>query len=465
MKQPPNLVAKWLKQPYTAILNLLHRLNNRTKTISVTQPTLIPREEHPISRKIISRPALNVLYGLKDAGFEAYLVGGCLRDVLTGTTPKDFDVVTNARPEEIKHAFRNARIIGRRFRLVHVYFGREVIEVATFRSNAEDADPKRLIQSKSGQLLRDNVFGTIEDDAQRRDFTINALYYNIANFALYDFANAISDINAQKIRLIGDPETRFREDPVRMLRAARFAAKLNFSIEKNTAAAIQPLAHLLKEVPSARLFDECTKLFLSGHGEATFEQLAKYQLFGQLFPQPQRYLQQDNTYQALFNYALQNTDARISDGRPVTPAFLLAVFLWPQVAEEQKAIINSGVSPVVAMAQAASDAISAQVKVVAIPKRFSLMMREIWELQERLPRRNGQRAARLITHPRFRAAYDFLLLREQAGEIPPGLGQWWTDYQEANNKQRQAMVNALNPRSSKQRSPRRRPRKKQPSNA
>lgn len=464
MKQPPNIVVKWLKQPYTAILNLLHRLNSRTKTISVTQPTLIPREDHPISRKIISRPALNVLYGLKDAGFEAYLVGGCLRDVLTGTTPKDFDVVTNARPEEIKQAFRNARIIGRRFRLVHVYFGREVIEVATFRSNAEDADPKRLIQSKSGQLLRDNVFGTIEEDAQRRDFTINALYYNIANFALYDFANALNDIEARTVRLIGDPETRFREDPVRMLRAARFAAKLNFGIEKNTAAAIKPLAHLLKEVPSARLFDECTKLFLSGHGQATFEQLSKYHLFGQLFPHPQRYLQNDNTYQALFNYALQNTDARIGDGRPVTPAFLLAVFLWPQVAEEQKAIINSGVSPVVAMTQAANDAISAQVKVVAIPKRFSLMMREIWELQERLPRRNGQRAARLITHPRFRAAYDFLLLREQAGEIPPGLGQWWTDYQEANNKQRQTMVNALNPRGSKQRSPRR-PRKKQPDNA
>lgn len=464
MKQPPNIVAKWLKQPYTTIVNLLHRLNSRTTTISVTQPTLIPREDHSISRKIISRPALNVLYGLKDAGFEAYLVGGCLRDVLTGTTPKDFDVVTNARPEEIKQAFRNARIIGRRFRLVHVYFGREVIEVATFRSNSEDADPKRLVQSKSGQLLRDNVFGTIEEDAQRRDFTINALYYNIANFALYDFANAINDIKARTVRLIGDPETRFREDPVRMLRATRFAAKLNFNIEKNTAAAIQPLAHLLKEVPAARLFDECIKLFLSGHGEATFELLSKYQLFAQLFPHAQPYLQKGNTYQALFTYALQNTDTRISDGRPVTPAFLLAVFLWPQVAEEQKAIINSGVSPVVAMTQAASDAISTQVRVVAIPKRFSLMMREIWELQERLPRRNGQRAARLITHPRFRAAYDFLLLREQAGEIPSGLGQWWTDYQEANNKQRQAMVNALNPRSSRQRSPRR-SRKKKADNA
>jgi len=463
MKQTSNTVLQWLKQPYTVILNFLQQLS-RTNKISVTQATIIPREDHPISRKIISRPALDVLYGLKDAGYEAYLVGGCLRDALTGTAPKDFDVVTNAKPEEIQRTFRRARIIGRRFRLVHVYFGRDVIEVATFRSNAEDADTKRLVQSKSGQLLRDNVFGTIEEDAQRRDFTINALYYNIANFALYDFANALQDIKARTVRLIGDPETRYREDPVRMLRAIRFAAKLDFSIERNTAAAIKPLAHLLKEVPPARLFDECNKLFLSGHGEKTFHLLDEYRLLIQLFPTAYRYLDRSPSHYALLGHALQNTDKRITDGRPVTPAFLLAVFLWPQVVEQQRAKITGGMPPVVAMTQAASEAISEQVKAVAIPKRFSLMMREIWELQERLPRRHGQRAARLVTHPRFRAAYDFLLLREEAGEIPPGLGQWWTDYQEANPKQRDAMVKALNVRDSK-RAPRRRPRRKKSNHA
>lgn len=464
MKQTPNTVIQWFKQPYAVILNFLQRLNSRTNKISVTQATIIPRDEHPISRKIISRPALDVLYGLKEAGYEAYLVGGCLRDALTGTTPKDFDVVTNAKPEEIQRTFRRARIIGRRFRLVHVYFGREAIEVATFRSNTEDADPKRLVQSKSGQLLRDNVFGTIEEDAQRRDFTINALYYNIANFALYDFANALQDIEARTIRLIGDPETRYREDPVRMLRAIRFAAKLNFTIERDTAAAIKPLAHLLKEVPPARLFDESNKLFLSGYGKNTFKLLNEYHLFKQLFPSAYRYLDNSPSHYPLLALALQNTDTRITDGRPVTPAFLLAVFLWPQVVEQQRAKINHGMPPVVAMTQAASEAISEQVSAIAIPKRFSLMMREIWELQERLPRRHGQRAARLVTHPRFRAAYDFLLLREQAGEIPPGLGQWWTDYQDADHKQRETMVKALNPHGSK-RSPRRRSRKKKPSNA
>lgn len=466
MKQSSNTVIQWLKQPYAVILNLLQRLNHRTTNISATQATIISRDEHPISRKIISRAALDVLYGLKEAGFEAYLVGGCLRDALTGVTPKDFDVVTNATPEEIQRSFRRARIIGRRFRLVHVYFGREVIEVATFRSNADGADPKRLMQSKSGQLLRDNVFGTIEEDALRRDFTMNALYYNIATFALHDFANAMQDIKARTVRLIGDPETRYREDPVRMLRAARFAAKLDFTIENNTAAAIKPLAHLLKEVPAARLFDECNKLFLGGHGEKTYALLNHYQLFQQLFPSAHRYISPSSSHAALLNLALANTDARIAEGRPVTPAFLLAVFLWPQVVEEQRAKITNGMPPVVAMTQAASDAISEQVRAVAIPKRFSLMMREIWELQERLPRRHGQRAARLVTHPRFRAAYDFLLLREEAGEIPPGLGQWWTDYQEANHKQREAMVASLNPRAGgSKRSPRRRSRKKKPNNA
>lgn len=448
-------IVQWFKRPLTAAYSLLQFFNNKKASdISVNTPTIIPRDQHSISRKNISRPALNVLYGLHEAGFEAYLVGGCLRDLLTGIQPKDYDIVTNARPEEAKAVFRRSRIIGRRFRLVHVYFGREVIEVATFRSSStEHEDSDDLSHSKSGRILRDNVYGSIEEDAIRRDFTINALYYNINGFTLHDFTHSIADIKAGVIRLIGDPETRYREDPVRMLRAARFAAKLGFTIEPNTLSPIKPLAHLMQQIPPARLFDESNKLFLSGHGRQSLIALRKYDLFKTLFPTANKHLLDEaSSFPALLEHALANTDERILDGRPVTPAFLFAVIMWPEAQRRQKQKLKAGLPPVVAMTQAASETISEQVQTIAIPRRFSNMVREIWELQERLPRRQGQRAFRLQSHPRFRAAYDFLLLREQAEEIPAGLGEWWTAFQAAKEGERKAMVAALrNPRTRKRR--------------
>lgn len=448
MKQSSANIIQWLTKPFFSLVTLLREFAvQKENTIQAQQPNVIPSQQHNISTKQFSKPALKVLNALHEAGHEAYLVGGCLRDILTGIKPKDFDVVTNARPEQIDKLFKRSRIIGRRFRLVHVYFGREVIEVATFRTNNSN-DDDALRHSDSGRLLRDNVFGSIEDDAVRRDFTINALYYNIADHCLYDFCNALDDIKQGIIRLIGDPETRYREDPVRMLRAARFAAKLNFKLDADTADAIQPLAHLLRQVPPARLFDESNKMFITGHGKASFQQLRKYHLFKQLFPQASEYLEND-TYpqcESLFTHALDNTDKRIQLSKPVTPAFLFAVFLWPRAQHLQKQKIKKGMPPAVAMSQASSQTISEQVKSISIPKRFSSMVREMWDLQERLPRRHGARAARLVEHPRFRAAYDFLLLREQAGEIPPGLGEWWTQYQEADAQERRAMVHALNPK-------------------
>lgn len=464
---PPPVFLQWLRWPLNAIQSLLRIFNSKEKgsTIFPNSPTVIPRDQHTISRKNISRPALNVLYGLHEAGFEAYLVGGCLRDLLTGIQPKDYDVVTNATPEQVKSVFRRSRIIGRRFRLVHVYFGREIIEVATFRSShGEQEESNDLSHSKSGRILRDNVYGTMEDDVVRRDFTINALYYNIDGFTLHDYTNSLQDINAGVIRLIGDPETRYREDPVRMLRAARFAAKLGFSIEPNTKAPIKPLAHLMQQIPPARLFDETNKIFLSGHGVKSLAALREYDLFKTLFPAANKHLlNEDSSFPALLEYALANTDERIEDGRPVSPAFLFAVVMWPEVQRRQIDKLQNGLPPVVAMTQAASETISEQVQTIAIPRRFSTMVREIWEMQERLPRRQGQRAFRLLTHPRFRAAYDFLLLREQAGEIPPGLGEWWTTFQNVKESERKDMVAALRgsrgARGGKRR--RRRPRAKQ----
>ncbi|MCH8542706.1 MAG: polynucleotide adenylyltransferase PcnB [Alcanivorax sp.] len=416
---------------------LIGRDNGARRTL--TEPVIIPRDQHPISRKQISRAALNVLYGLHEAGFDAFLVGGCLRDILTGIQPKDFDVVTNATPEEIERIFRRARIIGRRFRLVHVRFGPEVIEVATFRALGEPGDSDSS-HSREGQILRDNVYGNIEEDALRRDFTVNALYYNIADFTLYDFAGSMQDIQDRTLRLMGDPAQRYREDPVRMIRAVRFAAKLDFTIDPATEAPIHELAPLMQQVPAARLFDEMLKLFLGGHAEYTLELLQDYGLFDALFPATAETLQDSD--QRLLEAAMINTDRRLAQDKPVTPAFLFAVLLWAPMRQLMERYIEDGMPPSVALNKASGKVIAEQVSTIAIPRRFSSVVREIWDLQPRLPRRHGNRAAQLVTHPRFRAAYDFLLLREEAGEIPPGLGQWWTDYQAVDEDARDAMAAA-----------------------
>jgi len=390
---------------------------------------IIPRKQHSVSRQLMSPSALKVMHRLISNGFEAYLVGGGVRDILLGMQPKDFDIATNAHPEEVHALFKNSRLIGRRFKLVHILFGREMIEVATFRGQANEDSNK---QSDQGMLLRDNVYGTIEEDAIRRDFTINALYYSPNDFGVYDFVNSLDDINNRQIRLIGDPETRYREDPVRMLRAIRFASKLDFEIAPDTRDPIIELAPLLNNISPARLFDEVLKLLLSGFAFETFQKLFSFQLFDPLFPHISKVVRNDtrsNFYKSFIEQGLKNTDTRILAQKPVTPAFLYATILWPEVDRLWKQLKADKVPEFPALQQAGQLALQQQIQFISIPKRFSLMMKEIWEYQIRLQKIQGKKPFQLIEHPRFRAAYDFLLLREQAGEDLDGLGDWWTNFQ------------------------------------
>ncbi|MEH6649195.1 MAG: polynucleotide adenylyltransferase PcnB [Motiliproteus sp.] len=411
-------------------------------------PGIIGRDQHHVTRRQISDNALKVLYRLKDAGYESYLVGGCVRDLQLGEHPKDFDVATEAHPEEVHDLFRNSRLIGRRFKLVHVRFGREIIEVATFRASHEakhNDDEQHGKQSDGGMILRDNVYGTVEEDALRRDFTINALYYTIEDFSVHDYAGGWQDLQQRTLRMIGDPEARYREDPVRMLRAIRFAAKLEFIIAPDTQEPIKRLAPLLRDIPAARLHEEVLKLFLSGQGETTFMMLRQFNLFGALFPLTERELNGDNGDYAerLILEALRSTDDRIASGKSVTPAFLYAAMLWYPMLSVLERLKQQGVPPIPALHQATQEVHQIQSKASSIPRRFSGAMRDIWELQYRLPRRNGNRAEQLAEHPRFRAAYDFVLMRENSGEDLDGLGEWWTDYQAARGEQRQEMVTEL----------------------
>ncbi|WP_251975679.1 polynucleotide adenylyltransferase PcnB [Salinicola avicenniae] len=432
-----------------------------------TRPTrrVLPRDEHDVSRRDLSENALKVLYRLNNAGYDAYLVGGCIRDSLLGNRPKDFDVATAATPDEVRQLFRNSRIIGRRFRIVHVRFGREVIEVTTFRGrHGEEDGGNHSQQSDEGLLLRDNVWGSVEEDAIRRDFTVNALYYSVSDFSIHDWTGGLQDLDDRILRLIGDPETRYREDPVRMLRAARFAAKLDFSLAAETEAPIRELAPLLLQIPPARLFEEVLKLFLSGHAVQSFRVLRELGLFAMLFPESDEALQALPWAEALVEQALANTDTRLAEDRPVTPAFLFAALLWPCVTQRTAQVAHEQDLPEVPAQQAAAQqVISRQLQHTSIPKRFSMPMRDIWELQQQLPRRRGRRVFQTLEHPRFRAAYDFLLLREEAGELTPGLGQWWTRFQDADeSEQHQLMaeVDGGHPAGNSGKPRRRRPRKR-----
>lgn len=430
---------------------------------------VIPRDQHCISRKNISDSALKVMSRLRSQGHQAYLVGGAVRDLLLGGHPKDFDIATDATPEEVHGLFRNSRIIGRRFRIVHVRFGREIIEVTTFRGHHESGDEaspatggNHSRQSDKGLLLRDNVYGTLEEDAVRRDLTVNALYYDAGKFEVFDHVHGLQDLQNRQVCVIGEPEVRYREDPVRMLRAVRFAAKLDFDIEKKTANAIPTCAHLLREIPAARLFDEFLKLFLSGYGAATLEQLLKYDLLQYLFDETSHLIHQEPRSLALVRAAMANTDKRIAEDKPVTPAFILAALLWPVASRGASELEGRGDSPMVAIHSAAQQTIAEASTQLSIPRRFSQPMREIWEFQLRLERRQGKKAAELVEHRRFRAAYDFLLLREQAGEETEGLGAWWTEFQTLNMDQRiEQAANAPGGKSGRRRRPRRRRNPKQ----
>ncbi|MDF1643706.1 MAG: polynucleotide adenylyltransferase PcnB [Pseudomonadales bacterium] len=421
---------------------------------------VIPRNEHTLSRSILSSAALKVLQRLSDAGYRALLVGGGVRDPLLDIKPKDFDVATDATPEQIHGLFKRSRIIGRRFQIVHVRDGREIIEVSTFRA-ASETKPKQsgkdLFQlGSTGQIIRDNQFGSIEEDAFRRDFTVNALYYDIKDFSLVDYTGGLEDLKQRKLKIIGDPLQRYREDPVRMIRAIRLASKLAFQLDPDTAAPIKENARLLRDVSPARLFEEVNKLFLAGYGHETYHMMLQYGLFEAMFPEADVQIRSSESLQLFISQALINSDNRVEQGKPVVPAFLFSVLLWPQASQRYQQLLGDGEPPIPALQKASQAAIAAQQTYVSIPRRFTQNIREIWELQPRLIQRRKNRIFPLLEHPRFRAAYDFLLLREQSGEQLDQAGSWWTDFQDANREGRDSLIDALPGNKRKRSKPRRR---------
>ena len=413
------------------------------------EKTVILEDQHPISQRDISENALKVINRLNSQGYEAYLVGGCIRDLYLDLHPKDFDIATNASPEEVRKLFRNSRLIGRRFKLVHVLFGRDMIEVATFRASHEQQQHSHETSrhSQSGRILRDNVYGSLEEDAMRRDFTVNALYYDGRDASVIDFCQGVDDIRTGTLRLIGDPTTRYHEDPVRMLRAIRFAAKLDFTMARETEQPIGELGHLLRDIPPARLFDEVLKLLQSGDGVQTFQLLRQYRLFEHLFPATASVLNEtasDHQQAAsLIVESLKSTDQRVRQGRPVTPAFLFAALLWAPMRQLSKELISQGMPPIPAYQQASMTVIGNQCHHTSIPRRFSMVIRDIWDLQLRLERRQSKTIESLLGHPKFRAAYDFLVLRERSGESLGDAGAWWTQIQESDEFGRDALIRSL----------------------
>jgi poly(A) polymerase len=445
-------------------------------------PRIIPRAEHSISRKNISPNALRVLYRLREGGYQAFLVGGCIRDLMLGVEPKDFDVATSASPEEVRRCFRNCRLIGRRFRLAHVFFGHEIIEVATFRAasapsqgeeteddpdilpevgasednpeseeeldrqrerDAEDATDRVL--DDQGRILRDNSYGSIEEDVWRRDFTCNGLYYNIEDFSLWDYVGGMEDVVARRLKMIGDPDHRYREDPVRMLRAARFEAKLGFTLDPGTEAPINELRHLLTEVPAARLFDETLKLFLTGHGVKSLEVLRRRGLLAVLYPGVDKFLARHpgSLVEQLLVAGLANTDERVLAGKSVTPTFLFTLLLYGPIAAYIEKQPQEQWGDVGTILDGCEHAMREAQQRVTIPKRFSLGVRDMFALQPQLENPRSRRVLRLIEQPRFRAAYDLLLLRASVGMAQREVADWWTALQAAGPQQRHEMAEAL----------------------
>ncbi|MES2365433.1 MAG: polynucleotide adenylyltransferase PcnB [Pseudomonadota bacterium] len=423
------------------IARLIQRVfGKKTAATKKSRLQIIPLAQHGLARERILPCALKVTDTLQQGGFAAFVVGGAVRDLLLGKTPKDFDVATNATPEQVHALFRRSRIIGRRFRLVHVMCGGDTIEVSTFRSNGlvtEDDDDRAT--DATGRIVRDNVFGSQEDDAERRDFTINALYYDPTSQEIWDYRGGVADIERKTLRMIGDPATRYREDPVRMLRAARFAAKLEFKIDEATRAPVAELADLLENVPPSRLFDEMLKLLLSGHALRGVHQLRAEGLHRGMLPLLDTILEQP-AGERFITAALHNTDLRVQAGKPVSPAFLFATLLWHELQSDFRSRIAAEVKPAPALFEAMDAVLDRQRERLAVPRRLDGMMKEIWSMQPRFEQRSGSRPYRLLPHPRFRAGYDFLLLRAQSGEVAQELGDWWTLFQDASEEARAAML-------------------------
>jgi len=415
------------------IRSLLRRVFSR-----VPKPKVIDFATHGIAADSISGCARRVIEALQSNGFAAFVVGGAVRDLLLGRQPKDFDVATDAHPEQVRGVFRRSRIIGRRFRLVHCMCGNEIVEVATYRK-AHDPESGEGQADEHGRLLRDNVYGTQPDDAARRDFTINALFYDPTTQKIVDYHNGVADLKKKQLRIIGEPQARYREDPVRMLRAVRFAAAYGLEIEERTLAPIRSLANLLQNVPPARLFDEMLKLLLCGHATQCVARLRREGLHHGLLPLLDVILEQP-LGERFVMLALNNTDVRILEGRPVSPGFLFAALLWHEVLAASKKIRETGVPPMPALFQAMDQVLDTQTDKLAIPRRYTTDMKDLWALQQRLENRTGKRPFRVLEHPRFRAAYDFLQLRCDSGELDAELGDWWRRFQQATPQEREGML-------------------------
>lgn len=422
-------------------VQFITQLVSKKEQAELPQATVYTRAQHTLSRKQVSRNALTVLYRLHDAGYKAFLVGGCVRDLLLQATPKDFDVVTDANPEQIRKLFRNCRLIGRRFRLVHVYFGHDIIEVATFRGIPSQGSGKYSKSAHSGMVLRDNEFGTIEEDALRRDFTVNALYYNIADFSIHDYANGIEDIQSRTLRLIGNPALRYEEDPVRMLRAIRFATKLDFMIEAEASDAITAQRKLLANVPSARLFEEILKLFMTGYAAESIATLREYQLHDILFPNSEHYEAHDWKFIEL---GFANTDQRYENDETVSPSFLFALLLWPAYMKYAVEYREHN-SPLLAKYKAMDKVILDANPILGLPKRITLFMRSVWEMQDRLVSPKRHQIFRLLSHPYYRASFDFLVLRCQAKHEDRLAQQlrWWSEFSQASPNEQEELLKTI----------------------
>ena len=410
-------------------------LGVKQKPDSPAKPVELGPKEHGIDPQLLSPNAVRVTHTLQEAGFKAFVVGGAVRDLLLGIKPKDFDVATNATPEQVKRLFRRAFIIGRRFQIVHVMFGQEIIEVTTFRG----ASSEGALKDEHGRVLRDNTFGEQHEDAIRRDFTINAMYYDPASQTVLDYHDGIPDIRNKTLRVIGVPEARYREDPVRLLRVVRFAAKLDFTIDPATREPIQIMAPLINNVPAARVFDEMLKLLMSGHALACLQQLRKEGLHHGLLPLLDVVLEQP-LGEKFVRLALAGTDQRVQEGKPVSPGFLFAALLWHQVLEKWNAYQAAGEYPIPALHLAADDVLNTQTEKLALQRKIASDMRDIWAMQPRFERRVGKSPYKLLEHVRLRAGYDFLLLRCASGEISDEIGEWWTEFMEADGPGREALL-------------------------
>ena len=437
------------------IRKFISRVFGHKVPASSGEANVIGVNKHGIRRDALSSGSLRTVEALQQQGFKAYVVGGAVRDLLAGLKPKDFDVATNATPEQVRNCFRRSRIIGRRFQIVHVLMGAETIEVTTFRGHHDQHSGSRAQTDGQGRVLRDNVFGSEKDDAARRDFTVNALYYDPTSETIVDYHHGLADLKQKTLRMIGDPPTRYREDPVRMLRAVRLASKLDLSIEPATRESISELAGLLENVPPSRLFDEMLKLLTSGDAVKCLKRLRAEGLHHGVLPLLDVILDQP-LGERFVMLALENTDRRVREGKPISPGFLFATLLWHEVLAKWEALKAGGERPIPGLFAAMDDVLDTQSEKLAITRRVAGDIKDIWLLQPRFEQRSGKRPYSLIEQARFRAGYDFLLLRAESGEIPAELGKWWTDFLNADGETRAAMLLPQKPDEAKKRRRRKR---------